>query len=122
MATRLYPNTKNPAILEKLAGVPAGTAARLEAIQKRQEEEMAGKDFFERNEIGFRHFQEMHETPEGDLSTFLTFGWGRVDMGACPDYSGSNDDEVGVAQILRRHPVQLPADVTVAELEGVHWC
>ena len=33
MGTRLYPNTTNPATLEKLAGVPAGTYKIYQALE-----------------------------------------------------------------------------------------
>lgn len=39
MGTRLYPLTKNHQVLETLAGVPAGTAARYQELEAQAAEE-----------------------------------------------------------------------------------
>ncbi len=80
MATRLYPLTKNPASLETLAGVPAGTMEKLNAIRAKHTNADGALNY-----DGF--YDDVYTlgiTPDvhlGRLDSFLNYGWGRVSFG-----------------------------------------
>jgi hypothetical protein len=136
MATRLYPHTKNEATLERLAGVPAGTAAehtRINAEFKQAKaklnEGFAECDEAEQTRRRQEHFrldeaewEANHANPSvGTYDSFLTFGWGRVNH-LCEGYSGFTDDPEKVAAILKAQGVMLPEGMMDYELEGLGWC
>ncbi len=80
MGTRLYPNTTDPKILEQLAGVPVGTAARYTELAAKQQQELVEVAHTERREMEERHYLEMHvDKALGIYDSFLLFGWGRQD-------------------------------------------
>lgn len=136
MATRLYPHTKNTAVLEKLADVPAGTAAQHEEINRKFKEakEALNVGFAECSEdeqarrrrehfrIDEEEWNANNDAPNvGTYDGFLTFGWGRVNP-LCDGYSGFTDDPVQVAAILKGQGVTLPEGMKIEELEGLGWC
>lgn len=117
MGVRLYPNTNDVAKLEKLAGVPVGTTARLEVIQKRQEAEKAGIPLFDRYEIDYRHWQEINDDGDlGNLEAFMLYGWGKF-RGGNGECSGSLEGAAAQA-LLDLNGIYASADYC----EGVHWC
>ena len=82
MGTRIYPTTRNAAIIEILAGVPAGTHESLTKIRldNRAEVERLQRDgvnYGDIQEVEYRQWQTLQEIPEGRLDGFLTFGWGK---------------------------------------------
>ncbi len=137
MATRLYPHTKNTAVIEKLLGVPEGTALRHTALNEpfklakaKLNEGFAECSLEEQTARRREHYRLDEAEWEANNSSeeiakydgFLTFGWGRVVSRLCEGYSGFTDDPVKVAQILRAQGVTLPPDVKIEDLEGLGWC
>ncbi|MBI4672428.1 MAG: hypothetical protein HY741_12290, partial [Chloroflexi bacterium] len=88
MGTRLYPNTNDPRVLERLAGVPEGTHEKLAAIREKYAEltreaqancttaeEFARVEY----ELGSQEFDEISADPNTDVyDSLVTFGWGRI--------------------------------------------
>lgn len=118
--TRLYPYTRNPEVLERLAGVPAGTSQAADQLDRELEAARFDDEAY-----------EAAERAAGEaacaLRGFRIFGWGRFrgwqaaeDAGHDP-VSGSTSDEDLVAALLRAQGVSLPEGVTLADLEGVGW-
>ena len=84
MGTRLYPVSKDNAVIEKLVGVPAGS---VEGFKKFQEELL--KKFPDTNEPvidqnlepGYLRWEAINDHPVyGILDHFDTYGWGKFDM------------------------------------------
>jgi len=121
MGTRLYPNTTDRAALETLAGVPAGTHDRLDAMEKRHEAEKLAAADPRCHDLGYRQYCERQDDgPIGTLDHFITFGWGKfrpVD-GIGEDYAGHEDDLERIAKLLRANGIG--ADVALTG--GLHWC
>jgi hypothetical protein len=122
MGIRLYPNTKNPVALERIVGVPAGTAARLAEMEKRHAEEREGNTD---PELGYRQYCEK-DGAIGEFDTFLTFGWGKFfdPLGVAPGYSGSLSDPEKIASLFGANGITptTELDEYIALCEGVHWC
>lgn len=97
MATRLYPNTNSPEILEKLAGVPAGTARKLEAIREKYQAQRqeawatfhsiiaagstaeAAQEACYDHSVGEAEYNEISANPEvSRMDHFMVFGWSRL--------------------------------------------
>jgi hypothetical protein len=123
MGVRLYPATKDEAKLEKLAGVPAGTAAKLRDLEAKYPitKEM---DFFQVQAVYNGKYGELYAPGNGDLNhyhSFLLFGFGRFaggkDCDGGSEVGGSTTDTAKVEALLRLHGVQ----VTMAEVEGLYW-
>ena len=130
MGIRLYPVTENPVVLEKLAGVPAGTHALLEAMREKYKLLRIALSPSQRYELEEQEYQELDENAAlGTLDHFLTFGWGRVNMNvliaANPanegEYSGRETDTIKVGGILLGHGIAIPGSVSASELEGLRW-
>ena len=131
MATRLYPNTQDVAVLERLVNVPPGTHAKLKALEAKHKEAKDAALEGERYELGYQQYCEIHDDEAmGTLDAFITFGWGRVASPLCkvgePDYSGKIDfPDWRVQQILKDQGIknidQLNG-VSLEEMGGVHWC
>jgi hypothetical protein len=130
MGIRLYPNTKNVASLETICGVPAGTAARLEAVEARHAEELkplAGKAPWERQDVEYRQWCEINDDAAlGDYHAFLLYGWGKFNdphgvtvRDGERTCSGSVSDPVKVVLLLRPNGLD---ETHLALMEGVHWC
>jgi hypothetical protein len=130
MGIRLYPNTKDRTKLEVLAGVPAGTYDRLEAIETKHREEAITKrasGTWSEYSDGYRQWQEINNDPHlGDLCGFLLYGWGKFndpdgltnDDNHDRSCSGSLSGEPA-ARLLEQNGV----DPKLATLgDGIHWC
>lgn len=149
MGTRLYPRTRNPAVLELLAGVPAGTYARLAALDSKYEklrklisshlkgdlDDAEETDFIRHENLSYRRHKEIvRDENLSSLHNLLLFGWGKVRSAVYellekhPDmldgddiYSGSCEDTGFCRDILARQGVELPAGLDPAELKGLCW-
>ncbi len=125
MGKRLYPNTTNPASLETLCGVPAGTHARLMAIEARHAKEAAECTLagMARQEWEYKQWCEVNDDEAlGTLSGFLIFGWGKFDGGSfAPGYAGRiGDNLIERAQVMTLlHMNGIKADAALCE--GVCW-
>ncbi len=121
MGIRLYPNTTDVASLETLAGVPAGTAARLAAMEARHAAERADDLLPQEADLGYYQWKEIQADEDlGTYSHFLTFGWGKFDsFGLATGYGGELNDEGSIRALFRRNNIN-PALVPLCE--GVHWC
>lgn len=111
MATRLYPNTDSPRVLEHLAGVPEGTFKKLEKMENETQFDEDSK---------WKHIQT--DPVCAILDNFLTFGWGRICyVPEGHDYtSGSVKREELVREMARKHGIEQHADLLV-ETGGLHW-
>ncbi len=78
MATRIHPITSNAAILEKLAGVPAGTAAIVEKIK------LSCSSLDDASRVR-RFYQLLEQEGEGltKYHEFVTFGLSSLNQAAC---------------------------------------
>lgn len=121
MGMRLYPNTKNVEKLEKLAGVPAGTADRLAALRAKfplLDDPKTG--FFEREDEYGRFYAAMSKDFDVRLyHHFILSGWGKV-------YSPDHQDENGFGHVDDVESIQIifdSAGITSdpALTEGVRW-
>lgn len=77
MATRLYPNTATPELLEVLAGVPQGTYERLIAVGDKYplRTKVSAKGY----EQGQAHYDEIYaDVNLNALEDMRVFGWGRL--------------------------------------------
>lgn len=121
MGTRLYPKTRNVSVLEKLAGVPAGTSTLLKELEAKRDsmDTMA-------------YYDMLSENPHADiLDNFMTFGWGKLNseqwdiakelFGPDKCWSGSVSDDYNVNRMLTAKGIHNLNGVTVQELEGVCW-
>jgi hypothetical protein len=122
MGVRLYPNTQDPAALETLAGVPAGTHARLSAVEAEFAPRLnAAPDFFARNAIYDEKYNRVNDDDAmGDLDNFLTFGWGRFQhvAGLSDGCVGRLDAPADAQRLLDHNGIE----VNAALAGGVHWC
>ena len=141
MGTRIYPTTKNPAIIEILAGVPAGTHESLTRITLANERECskaqdAGIDWGKIEEMKHHHWKELQEMPEGLLDGFLTFGWGKFTREAYDEirnnipegedeswlWNGSTNNVGLIDSIMEAQGVDLEKlGVNPENLEGLCW-
>jgi len=92
MATRLYPLTKNKASIEKMAGVPEGTHAKLEEIESRYSE-MRGDEF---------HHAIHADSNVGALYNFILFGWGRVQWPINECYGSTTKHDLVAAMLVEQ--------------------
>jgi len=125
MATRLYPNTDDTAVLETLCYVPAGTGDRLKALQAEGEKLIASAtDRFERQEKDYKAWSLIqNDTDAAALDAFLTFGWGRIRH--IPEgldcYSGTAKDPQTIREICQNQPLpEATIEILIAN-GGVHW-
>lgn len=150
MGTRLYPRTSNPAVLELLAGVPAGTHARLAVLDSKYEklrklissrlkgdlDEAEETDFIRHERLSYRRHKEIvRDENLNSLHNLLLFGWGKVRSAVYellekhPDmldedgdvYCNSCEDTGFCRDILARQGVELPAGFDPVELKGLCW-
>ena len=93
MGTRLYPRTENPAVLEKLAGVPTGTMRRLRSAKAQLITTRKGVRYYlvagKSQLVAVRNHSDMEEVWEADfqavyaddnlsaLDNLLSDGWGK---------------------------------------------
>jgi hypothetical protein len=120
MGTRLYPRTRNVNVLEKLAGVPAGTSNTLEELETKRDT-MDSMDYYDL----------LDKHPEANiLDNFMTFGWGKLNseqwavakelLGPDECWNGSITDPADVLRMLNAKFCMLNG-VSIEELEGVYW-
>jgi len=150
MGTRLYPTTKNPRIIEILARVPEGTAAKLTAIENKYLEQ--SNQITERfnaaekigdeatlkecriawSEVELEKSQEIDRDDDLEaLYHFELYGWGKVTNAAYALAIKHGDAEAGtigsvtninlVNQFLLAQGVTLPDEVKIEDLEGIGW-
>jgi hypothetical protein len=141
MGTRLYPTTQNEAIIEILAGVPAGThkalndilIANKEACEKAKNDGLSYEDI---DQIKYYQRQALGNSPEGRLDGFLIFGWGKLTYEAfdiVKAHIPSDEDEnwlwngdttnVGlIDSIMEAQGVDLEKlGINPEDLEGLSW-
>jgi hypothetical protein len=116
MATRLYPVTTDTTILEKLAGVPAGTDNRLEETRKLA-------DTLSRDEA-YDLIQKDDDVANYD--NFCTFGYGRINYQLVDDLgydscSGRTNLPEHVRAIARHHAIFDHNIQLLIESGGVEW-
>ena len=111
MGTRLHPETKDPTVLECLAGVPMGTTNQLQAIKLNSGTPLAC------------------DGPVGYLYAFESEGFGRltekslqlVEQWGLDYWAGATTAPERVRQLLQAQGVTLPAGVNQSHLGGVYW-
>ena len=141
MGVRLYPNTKNPTILEQIAGVPAGTYQRLQDIRAKHEAEQQpirdaypearGDQKFQLGcqlrEMKYRQNNEIWD--DGDLralDVYETFGFGKFKLPAHiraaggDENSGTITDPDLVQELAKVNNLYLNCELSL--LEGFRWC
>ncbi len=121
MATRLYPQTNDVAILEAICGVPAGTAARLEQIEATIPEGCPN--------MGCPRWEAIHAEPDVEAyHTFHLFGFGRLvafrlvrSLGMVEYADGTTDPDL-IRKICEEQGNVTPeqAELMIAH-GGVHW-
>lgn len=121
MGTRLYPKTRNVSVLERLAGVPAGTHQLLEQLEA-QRQSMGSEAYYDL----------LANNPDADyLDNFLLFGWGKLTseqwevakelLGPDDCWHGSTTDIDAVKRMLAGNYNCTLNGVSIEELEGVYW-
>ncbi len=109
MAVRLYAKSEDPSVLERLAGVPAGTSACLDAVL------VAGQ-----GDAGEAVIRADRDLQTLDIARLFGFGILRVWVG--PSAIGEEIDPARVAAILRAQGVDLAArGLALFDLGGVAW-
>ena len=129
MATRLYPNTDNPQILEQLANVPPGTHAELTAIEQRHQHELKDiTDFSTRYEIEERHYNEIHDHENHNIEKlydFILSGYGRLRYTNFADpedaIAGSTKQLPLIVNICRKHHLSKETIYLLYRSGGIHW-
>ena len=121
MATRLFPLTNDVALLEKIAGVPAGTAKVLEQIEATIPEGCPN--------TGCPRYDAIHAQQDVEAyHDFLLFGYGRLkafqlvrSLGMV-EYSDGTQDPALIRQICRiQGNVPEEAVELMIENGGVYW-
>lgn len=123
----MYPLTKDEGVLERLAGVASGTAARLAEIE-------AAAGVCPNDESAHEWHEALHDAlySEPDVDRyhgFLVFGWHRVKPFAVFALAWAGLDPIGdvmlepelVRVMLKGQEVVLPEDVALEALEGLGW-
>jgi len=83
MGVRLYPQTKDAATLERLAGVPEGTMRLLNLHEEMVKVYMAAQSD-DGEDVGYDIYCLIKDTPVQKLEEFLLFGWGKFDYSLLP--------------------------------------
>lgn len=143
MASRLYPINDAPALVEKLVGAPAGTAARHAEIEKHYKDMKATLNTFfrlpdtteeQKDQLRRIHhiidrdewetMNQRHEEGQhiANVEHFSLYGWGRVCSPLATEEYGRETDPARVLQMLADQGVTLPDGVTVEDIGGVKWC
>jgi hypothetical protein len=131
MGVRLYPNTKDAAKLEKLAGVARGTMAQLEILQEAERLYRAAHPEADEHEVGYSFYCIAQRSDVAKLDNFLSEGWGKFQSAGLLEgenvYSGNAPVGRLACQLLLSsnrampHWDQLDALDIVVLSEGVHW-
>ena len=122
MGIYVHPLTKDPVVLEQLAGVPQGTSARLRTIESQHPyhltDEAQGQAMFDAI------------VADDDLESlwhFELFGWGRISAALYAAVSNDGDYCCGAVRtpaiVVRFVSLQAAAigDVPIAKLGGIGW-
>ncbi len=132
MGISVYPLTKNPVQLEKLAGVPEGTIQTLRAVEKQYPILVEVNPGLEADLDEFYEAHSFLDLAQKKMSDFELFGFGKISFGELETilrteheadvFVGFSDKSEIIAQILealqrRGHSVP-DADLLV---EGVCW-
>ncbi|MBI4673130.1 MAG: hypothetical protein HY741_15865 [Chloroflexi bacterium] len=135
MGTRLYPNTNDPRVLERLAGVPEGTHEKLATLREKyaelaREAQANCTTAEELARVEYDLDSQEFEAISADRNTFaydsfIIFGWGRIKNLRLIDRDydlvvGNESQPDKVEAILKMQRVDLKG-VTLAEIGGVHW-
>lgn len=138
MATRLYPATENTAVIERLAGVPAGTAERWAALEDaRQKAKKAlhatvppggpvSMDVHAKSHMIDEAFYEevFNDSAISKYNHFTLFGWGRFH---CPRLVNEQKGNLYSGRTTDRDEVLTLTDgidlngVAVDDLNGLYW-
>lgn len=114
---RLYPATKDSAVLEELCGVPAGTHDILKELESRPIPDQGSQYANEE-----ARFVLIESVPYCDiLDGFLTNGWGRAQM--LPEdagYAGVSTDPDIIRMSMTAQGVGHLAE-RVIQTGGMHW-
>lgn len=131
MGVRLYPNTKDAAKLEKLAGVARGTMEQLKVFQEAERLYRAAHPEEDASEVGYNFYCITNGSDVAKLDNFLSGGWGKfLSAGLLQgDDAYLGNAPVGrlACQLLlnseacKPHWDQLDALDIVVLSEGVHW-
>ncbi len=121
MGIRLYPNTKNVANLEILAGVPAGTAQKLTEIEARHPNRHGVNNWSAVEAF----YDELYLKENSDVNAyqhFLLNGWGKFDHCGIVDSfdvecCGSENDAQKIRMLFALNGIN--ADVSLCE--GISW-
>lgn len=122
MGVRLYPKSDDPAVLEKMIGVPAGTHQRLEELKTKHKADLkALQDGTLDREISeydleYEQYCEISDDPDlGPMNRFLIYGWGKLQRptpGGADDYCGEIPPESTVMYLM----AQSVYDIDVVKL------
>jgi hypothetical protein len=141
MGTRIYPTTRNAAIIEIIAGVPAGTFDSLTKLVVENGNEITkakadGADYSAIQDIEHKHWDSLHDRVEGILDSFLTLGWGKftsqtleiirgnIPAGEDEDWvwNGGTKDVGLIDSIMEAQGVDLEKlGINPEDLEGLSW-
>jgi hypothetical protein len=141
MGTRIYPTTRNAAILEILAEVPAGTFDSLTKIRLDNRAEIErlqreGLDWVAIDEVKFQQWKKIQLLPEGGLDGFLTVGWGKFTSAAYEEirnnipegedkdwvWCGGTTDVGLIDSIMEAQGVNLERlGINPEDMEGLSW-
>jgi hypothetical protein len=136
MGIRLYPNTQDATVLERLAGVPSGTMRLLHLHREMVKVYMEFKALTyddNGNDVEYDIYCLFKGTPVDKLDNFLLNGWGKFDYSLLPAEM-QEEEEWGqlpsgeqAAQLLLSADEAMPhwdlqdALQVVAECGGVNW-
>ena len=124
MGTRLYPDKCSDSDLEKLAGVPSGTADHLQILLNALG---CAYEKMEVDEVDLAFYCAVKEGPIGKYRDFLSHGWGKFDLSLIPEDEsiGSTKDPELCLRLLLSASVDLTYDESLEILEickeGLIW-
>lgn len=139
MGIRLYPNTKDATVLERLARVPEGTMRLLQLRKEmekvyRESQGLGPYDSYDQdgNDVGYDIYCLFEGTPVDKLDNFLLNGWGKFCYSFLPaemreDWCGALPPDEIAARLLLSSSGAMPhwdlqdALEIVQRSGGVHW-
>ena len=136
MSTNLYPATSDTTILEKLAGVPAGTAVDYAAWMAHYPEDdgrFVSEEVQNARQAAFEAWDAAATDNIHRYHTLVDYGFGRVTQATWQlavklatrtkehPATGHATDNNDVAALLATQGVNLPEDVPLPALGGVFW-
>jgi len=124
MGTRLYPAKCSDSDLEKLAGVPSGSADYLQILQNALG---CAYEKMQVDEVDLAFHCATKDGPIGKYHDFLLFGWGKFDLDLIPEDEsiGTTKDPELCLRLLLSANADLTYDESLAILEickeGLVW-